>query len=370
MDFNLEKEQAAIQNAVKEFLAKEAKTLAREAEESEDGYSKGLWQKMADLGWMGVSFPEEYGGSGGDFFDLILILEEMGKVLVPGPYIPAVICSGHALLKYGSEAQKKEFLPKLTNGSLVPIPALIEPVLDTIQVPIKEKVKAKDGDYILSGVRLFVPYAHVAEWFICWAMSEKGNTFFLINAKSPGVSYRVLNTIASDKQCEVVFENVSVPKLNLLGEEGDGKKILRGINEWGALAYCGFILGLLEQVLKMSVDYAKQRVQFEKPIGSFQVIQHQCADMATDIDEVKFLTYQAAWVLSKGLSATKEISIAKARASDACRRVSLLGVKIHGGLGIIIDQDMQLYFRRAKAAELAFGDADFYREILAQELGL
>ena len=120
----------------------------------------------------------------------------------------------------------------------------------------------------------------------------------------------------------------------------------------------------------MSVEYAKQRVQFEKPIGSFQVIQHQCADMATDIDEVKFLTYQAAWVLSKGLSAKKEISMAKARASDACRRVSLLGVKIHGGLGIIIDQDMQLYFRRAKAAELAFGDGDFHREIVAQQLGL
>lgn len=370
MNFNPDKEQAAIQNAVREFLAKEAKTLAREAEESEDGYSRELWQKMADLGWMGVSFPEEYGGSGGDFLDLILILEEMGKVLVPGPYIPAVICSGHAILKYGSEAQRKEFLPKLTNGSLMTIPALIEPVPNAISVPIKEQVKVKDGSYVLSGVRLFVPYANLAEWFIYRAMSEKGNTLFLINAKSPGVSYSVFNTIASEKQCEVVFENVRVPKLNVLGEEGDGEKILRGINEWGALAHCGFILGLLEQVLKMSVDYAKQRVQFEKPIGSFQVIQHQCADMATDIDEVKFLTYQAAWVLSKGLSAKKEISMAKARASDACRRVSLLGVKIHGGLGIIIDQDMQLYFRRAKAAELAFGDGDFHREIVAQQLGL
>lgn len=370
MDISLDKEQVAVQNAVREFLAKEAKNLAREAEETEEGYSRELWQKMADLGWMGVSFPEEYGGSGGDFLDLILILEEMGKALVPGPFIPAVICSGHAILKYGSEVQRKEFLPKITNGNLLVIPALIEPVPDTIQVPIKEQVKVKDGSYILSGVRLFVPYANLAEWFIYRAMSEKGNTLFLINAKSPGISYSVFNTIASDKQCEVVFENVRIPKLNVLGEEGDGEKILRGINEWGALAHCGFILGLLEQVLKMSVEYAKQRVQFEKPIGSFQVIQHQCADMATDIDEVKFLTYQAAWALSKGLSATKEISMAKARASDACRRVSLLGVKIHGGLGIIIDQDMQLYFRRAKAAELAFGDGDFHREIVAQQLGL
>ena len=368
MDFSPNKEQAAIQNAVREFLIKEAKNLAREAEETEEGYSRELWQKMADLGWMGVSFPEEYGGTEGDFLDLILILEEMGKALVPGPFIPAVICSGHAILKHGSDVQRKEFLPKLTNGRLMVIPALIEPVSTPIQSSIKEQVEMRDGDYILSGVRLFVPYAHLAEWFIYRAMIEKRNTFFLINAKSPGVSYSVFNTMASDKQCEVVFENVRAPKLNVLGEEGDGEKILKEINQWGALAHCGFILGLLEQVLKMSVDYAKQRVQFERPIGSFQVIQHQCADMATDIDEVKYLTYQAAWVLSKGLSATKEISMAKARASDACRRVSLLGVKIPGGLGIIIDQDMQLYFRRAKAAELAFGDGDFHREIVAQQL--
>jgi len=370
MNFSLDKEQAAIQNAVREFLAKEAKNLAREAEEIEEGYSRELWQKMADLGWMGVSFPEEYGGSEGDFLDLVLILEEMGKVLVPGPFIPSVICSGHVILKYGSEVQRREFLPKLTNGSLVVIPALIKPVAYGTEGSIKEQVDVKDGDYILSGMRLFVPYAHLAGWFIYRAMSDKGNTLFLVDAKSPGVSYTVFDTIASDRQGEVVLENVKVPKANVLGKEGEGEKILREINEWGAVSHCGYILGLLEQVLKMSVEYAKQRVQFEKPIGSFQVIQHQCADMATDIDEVKFLTYQAAWTLSKKLSAAKEISMAKAQASDACRRVSLLGVKIHGGLGIIIDQDMQLYFRRAKAAELAFGDGDFHREIVAQQLGL
>jgi alkylation response protein AidB-like acyl-CoA dehydrogenase len=370
MNFSLDKEQAAVQNAVREFLAKEAKNVAREAEETEVGYSRELWQKMADLGWMGVSFAEEYGGSGGDFLDLILILEEMGKVLVPGPFIPAVICSGHAILKYGSEAQRKEFLPKITNGNLMVIPALTKPVSDTIQGSIKEQVEVKGGDYILSGVRLFVPYANLAEWFIYQAMSDQGGTLFLVNAKSPGVSYSVFDTIASDRQCEVVLDKVKVPKTNVLGKEGNGEKILMEINDWGSVSHCGFILGLLEQVLKMAVEYAKQRVQFGKPIGSFQVIQHQCADMATDIDEVKFLTYQAAWVLSKGVAAAKKISMAKARASDACRRVSLLGVKIHGGLGIIIDQDMQLYFRRAKAAELAFGDADFHREIVAQQLGL
>jgi alkylation response protein AidB-like acyl-CoA dehydrogenase len=158
--------------------------------------------------------------------------------------------------------------------------------------------------------------------------------------------------------------------MNVLGGVGRGEEIMRKINEYGALAQSGFILGLLEQVLKMTVEYAKKREQFGRLIGSFQAIQHQCADMATDIDQVKFLTYQAAWKLSQGYQTRKEISMAKARASDASRRVCLLGTKIHGGIGIIADHDMQLYFKKAKSAELAFGDGDFHREVVAQQIGL
>ena len=370
MDFNLTEEQGAIQKAAREFLEKEAKDLVREVEETHEGYSLELWRKMADLGWMGISFPDEYGGSRGDFMDLILVLEEMGRALVPGPFISSMVCSGHTLLKYGSEAQKKEFLPKLTSGKFVMAPALIEPNSSTAQGIVRDQVVMEKGDYVLSGTRLFVHYAHLADWFIYRAETNKGNTLFVVNAKSLGVNYSLLRTIAPDRQCEVVFDKVRVPMTNILGEVGKGEEIVSKINEWGALSQCGFILGLLEQVLKMSVEYVKKREQFGKLIGSFQIIQHQCADMATDIDEVKFLTYQAAWKLREQLPATKDISMAKARASDACRRVSLLGTKIHGGIGIIVDYDMQLFFRRAKAAELAFGDADFHREIVAQELGL
>jgi alkylation response protein AidB-like acyl-CoA dehydrogenase len=370
MNFKLTDEQEAIQKAVREFLEKEAKDLAREVEETNEGYSLELWQKMADLGWMGVSFPDEYGGSGGDFVDLILVLEEMGRALVLGPFIPSVVCSGHTLLKYGSEPQKKEFLAKLTSGKLVITPALIKPESSMGQDLVKEQVKFEKGDYVLSGTRLFVHYAHLADWFIYRAETEKGDTLFLVNTKSPGVNCTLLKTIASDRQCEVVFDKVRVPGANILGEAGKGEEIVNKINGWGALSQCGLILGLLEQTLKMSVEYAKKREQFGKLIGSFQVIQHQCADMATDIDEVRFLTYQAAWKLSVEPPATKEISMAKARASDASRRVSLLGTKIHGGIGIIIDYDMHLFFLRAKAAELAFGDGDFHREIIAQQIGL
>lgn len=370
MDFNLTGEQRAIQSAVKELLGKEAKDLAREAEETEEGYSLELWRKLAQLGWAGISFPEEHGGSGGDFLDLILVLEEMGKALVPGPFIPSLVCSGHALLKWGDEAQKKKFFPMLASGKLIIAPALIEPSFLKEKRMVEEQVKMEKGCYFLSGTRLFVHYAHLADWIIYGTKIDEGKTLFLVDAKSPGIDYKLLKTIVSDKQFEVVFDKVRVPKENILGKIGSGEEIINEINEWGSLSQCGFILGLLEQVLKISVEYVKKREQFGKKIGSFQAIQHQCADMATDIDAVKFLTYQAAWKLSKRLPATREISMAKARASDACRRVSLLGTKVHGGIGIIIDYDMQLFFRKAKVAELAFGDANVHREIIARQMGL
>lgn len=226
------------------------------------------------------------------------------------------------------------------------------------------------GTYVLNGTKLFVPYAHRADWFIYGSEINKDKTLFLVNAKSQGVNYRALKTIALDGQCELILDKVRVPEAYIFGKIGKGEEILSKLNEWGSLSQCGFILGLLEQVLRMTVDYAKKREQFGRQIGSFQAIQHQCADMAIDIDQVKFLTYQAAWKLSNQLPAVKEISMAKARASDASRRVCLLGVKIHGGIGIVVDYDMQLYFRKAKAAELAFGDADFHREIISQQIGL
>lgn len=369
MDFNLTEEQRIIQNSAREFLAKESLNIARDVEQTVEGYSVPLWQKMAELGWMGLSFPEAYEGNEGDFVDLVLVLEEMGRVLVPGPFIPSVLCSGHALLRYGNERQRKEYLPRLTKGRLLIAPAFIPPN-STEGVEVEDRAEKKEGGYVLSGTRLFVPYAHVSDLLLYGTKMEGKEVLFFVDAGASGVDRSVLKTIASDRQCEVVLEGVEVSEVNRLGKPSEGKEILRRINEWGALFECSYILGLLEQVLKMTVEYAKNREQFGRPIGSFQAIQHQCADMATEIDQVKFLTYQAAWRVSEGLSATKEISMAKARASDASRRVCLLGIKVHGGIGITEDYDLQLYFRRAKAAELAFGDGDFHREIVARQMGL
>ena len=370
MDLGLSKTQKLLVDSARDFLEKKAIDQAREMEKTEQGYSLEFWQEIAELGWLGIMFPEEYGGVEGDFLEFILLLERMGSALVPGPFIPTMI-SGYSILLHGSDSQKKEILTKLTEGTLILSHAFIEPGPDLTNKKIEEKVVPHNGGYLLSGTRLFVPFAHVADWLIYEADTKKGKTLFLINSnKNPDMHETPLLSIGSDKLCEVVLEEAQVSENNILRAIGKGEEILRNLRDWGALAHSAFIAGMLERVLSMTIKHAKQREQFGKPIGSFQAIQHQCADMATEVDQVKLLTYQAAWKMSKQMPATKEIAMAKARASDASRNVGLCGIKIHGGIGITEEYDLQLYFRRLKASELAFGDGDFHREIIAQKLGL
>ena len=371
MDFSFSEEQEMVQKSAREFLENECpKKFVRDMEEDEKGYSPKLWKRMTELGWTGLVLPEEYGGMGSNFLTLITLLEEMGRALLPGPFISTVIYSSLPILHYGTEEQKREFLPKIAEGTLIATLALSEPNGRFDEAGIETKATKSNNDYIINGTKLFVPDAHIADWLLCVAKADEGITLFLIDAKSPRINYTLLKTLASDKQCEVILNKVKVPARNILGKPGIGWEVVSRISEWGAVAQCALILGCLQQVLEMTVEHAKQRVQFDRSIGSFQAIQHQCADMAIDIDSVKFLTYETAWKLSQGLPVTMEASMAKAWASDASRRVCVLGHKIQGGVAIMEDHDMQLYFRRAKAMELAFGDGDFHREIVAKELGL
>jgi len=202
------------------------------------------------------------------------------------------------------------------------------------------------------------------------AKPEDGVTLFLVDGKSPGISHTVLKTIASDKLCEVVFDQVRVPKENILGQLDQGWGMVEKVLEWATVAKCCEMIGGIQQVLEMTVDYAKERRQFDRPIGSFQVIQHYCANMATGVDGSRFVTYQAAWRLSEGLPCTKEVAIAKAWTGEASQRVIALAHQIHGAIGVTIDHDLHFYTTRAKAAEVTFGDADFYREVVAQQMGL
>jgi len=377
MDLALSEEQEMLKKMARDFLTNKCpKTLVREIEASEKGYSPELWQEMAGLGWTGLVFPEKYGGGGMSFLDLSVLLEEMGRACLPGPFFSTVVLGGLPILDVGNEEQKQEYLPKIASGKAIFTLALTELGTKYDAASIAVKAAADSNDYIINGTKLFVPDAHIADYLLCVARTnelakpENGMTIFLVNAKSPGISYTVLKTIASDKLCEVVFDQVRLPKKNILGQLDRGGSEVQKIIERAAVAKCSEMLGGMQQVLEMTVDYAKERRQFDRPIGSFQVIQHYCADMATDVDGSRFSTYQAAWMLSEGLPCTKEVAIAKAWLSEAYERVIALAHQIHGAIGVTMDHDLQFYTRRAKAAEATFGDADFYREIVAQEMGL
>jgi len=377
MDFALSEEQEMLKKTARDFLTDKCpKALVREMETDERGYSPELWQEMAGLGWMGLAFPESYGGSDMSFLDLSVLFEEMGRACLPGPFFSTVVLGGLTILDAGNEAQKQEYLPGIAGGETIFTLALTETSGRYDAGSIAVKAVADKGAYIINGTKLFVPDAHIADYLLCVArtseqgQAENGITIFIVDAKSPGLSYTVLKTIAGDKLCEVVFDQVRVPGENILGQLHQGWGMVRKTIERAAVAKCCDLAGIIQRVLEMTLDYAKERKQFDRPIGSFQVIQHYCADMATDVDGTRFSTYQAAWMLSEGLPCTKEVATAKAWAGDAYERVVTLAHQIHGAIGCTIDHELQYYTKRGKAAELSFGGGDFYREIVAQKMGL
>jgi len=377
MDLSLSEEQEMLRKIARDFFHNEfPKDMVREMEEDEIGYSPELWRKMANLGWMGLPIPQEYGGMGNSFLDFTILLEEFGRALIPSPLVPTMVYCTIPITKFGTEAQKEYFLPKIAAGELTMTLALTEPSATFEPWGVKVKAMPDGEDYVINGVKLFIPDAHVADWIICVARSreeledeKEGISLFLVPGKTPGISCTLLKTIASDKQYEVTFENARVPKENILGELGRGWPIVEDLMQYAAVSQCALMLGGAQEVLDMTVSYAKERVQFDRPIGSFQAIQHKCANMLTDVAGIRSITYMAAWKLSNGLPAAMEVSMAKAWCNEAYRRVCAEGHQVHGGVGLIRVHDMQLYYRRAKVAELAMGDADFHREKVAQELG-
>ena len=368
MDMQFTEEQEMLRKFARSFMEDNITSEhVREMETGEKGYSPDYWQQMAELGWMGLVFPEEYGGQGMGFFELAILFEEMGRACCPGPFFSTTLC-GMAILDAGAEEQKKEFLPQIADGKMIMAPALLEPAGTYTQEGITLKANAEGDDYVLNGTKLFVPDANSADYFLVAGQTNDGITLFLADAKSAGISITMLTTIASDKQAEVAFENVKVPNANVLGEAGKGWDIIQKIIQRGAIGKCAEIIGGAQKVLEMTIDYSKERVQFGKPVGSFQAVQHHASNMATDVDGSKFITYEAAWLMGEGDPCSKEISMAKAWCSDSYQRILTTANQVHGAIGFTMDHDLQLYFRRGKAAELAYGDGDYHRELIACEM--
>jgi alkylation response protein AidB-like acyl-CoA dehydrogenase len=374
MDLGLDEQQEMLKNFARDFLEKECpEQLVRAMEEDEKGYSPELWQKMAQQGWMGLIIPENYGGTGMNICELVVLLEEFGRALVPGPFISTVVLGGVPIMEAGTEEQKQQYLPKIASGELIMTLALTEPSAKWTADGVQLEAKKDGSDYVLNGTKLFVQDAHVSDSMVVAARTggsgEDGITLFLVDSKSPGIKFEVLKTIAADKQCEVVFENVKVPAANMLGDEGKGWPIIEKTKKVATVAACAYLVGLSQMDFDVTLNYAKERVQFGRPIGSFQAIQHKLADAVIDVDGSRFITYKAAWSLQEGEpDADMMISMAKAWTSDASRRVVAHGQQIHGGIGFTKEYKIQLYFRRQKWMELMWGDADYHRELVAQKL--
>lgn len=375
MDLGLNETQQMLKNSAREFLQAECPdTYVRAMEEDARGYTPDMWQKIAEQGWLGLIFPEEYGGVGLTYLDLSVLLEEMGRALLPGPFFSTIVMGGMAIMDAGTAEQKRRLLPQICDGQHIVTLALTEPSArwDAAGIQTTAAQNAA-GAWTLNGTKLFVPNAHVADTYIVAARTgdaERDITLFFVPGDADGVTQTLLKTIASDRQSEITLDGVPLPAEAALGEVNKGWDTIEKVLAWGAIGKCAEMVGGAEQVLEMTVEYAKQRTQFGRPIGSFQAIQHHCANMATDVEGSRYITYQAAWLLSEGEAAAQEVAMAKAWVSDAYRRICALGHQCHGAIGFTKEHNMQLYSRRAKAAELAFGDTDFHLETVADGLGI
>ena len=369
MDFGFSEEQDLLRQAAADFLRNECPmSYVRQMMEDERGYADDLWKKMAALGWMGLITPEGYGGAGLSLVDLVVVLEEMGKAVLPGPFFSAVALGGLCVQVAGSEEQKKTFLPGVASGQAKLTLALLEESARWDEAGVNLTAQ-KDGDgYVLNGVKLFVPDAHVADQIICAARTTDGVTLFILPRQQAGVGTRLLKTMdQTRKLCEVTLENVQVGADALLGTQGQGWGLLARSVDQSKVALCAEMCGGAQQVLDMSVEYAKLREQFGRPIGSFQAIQHKCADMLVQVESAKSATYYAAWAVSNDTpDAALAAAMAKAYCSDAYRKVTSEGIQVHGGIGFTWEHDMHIYFKRAKGSEVTFGDATWNRELVAQ----
>jgi alkylation response protein AidB-like acyl-CoA dehydrogenase len=374
MDLGLDEAQQMLKTSAREFLEAECTdTFVREMEEDERGFTPELWQKLTEQGWLGMVFPEEYGGFGLSFFDLTVLLEETGAAMLPGPLFATVVLGGMTIMEAGSEEQKRQFLPSIAEGKSIVTLALLEPTANWRPEGVESTAAARDDGYILSGTKLFVPYANVSDQIIVAARTGVGVrdiTLFLVPRTADGMAHTLLKTIASDRQSELELKDVSVPSAAVVGEVNGGWDTIEKVLKWGAVGKCAEMVGGGGKVLDMTVEYAKQRVQFGRPIGTFQAVQHHCANMASDVEGSRYVTYRAAWRLSEGDPAEQEVAVAKAWVSDAYRRVCALGHQVHGAIGFTKEHNMQLYSRRAKEAELAFGDSDFHLEAVTTGIGL
>lgn len=376
MDIGFSDEQQLLRDTARKFLEGECPTtFVRRMMATDEACTPEFWRQIAEQGWIGINYPEADDGSGLGLTDLVVLLEEMGRAVMPGPYFATALLGGAAIAEAGSGAQRREFLPPIVAGETKATLAVTEPNTSWDAAGIMMPARESGAGFVLSGAKMFVPDAHLADLFVVAARTRDGSTMedgislFVLPRDAPGVSVRLLPSVdETRKLCEVRFDNVAVPRPGLLGELHRAWPALSRVMDRAAVALAAEMCGAAQRVLDITVEYAKLRVAFGKPIGSYQGVKHKCADMLVEIENAKSLTYYGAWAVDQGSAeeAAQAVAMAKACASDASRKVCAAGIQLHGGIGMTWEHDLQLYLKRCKACEVAFGDASWHRERLAK----
>ena len=374
MDLALTESQIMLKRLTRDLLSQEFPiALVREMEADEKGYSQELWRKMAEIGLMNIAIPEEFGGAGGDLMDLGVVLEEMGRGLYIGPFFATVVLGSLTILYGASNTQKLGLLPLVMQGQILLALALLEETGLYQVASVHLDAQSKGDHYILNGTKLFVEYGHVADFFLCLARTGPEMTdvtLFLVPGTNPGIKMTPLYTMGGDKQAEIRFDDVAVPAPNIVGKVNEGWGTIQKVLDTATALLCMQMVGMSEKILERTTEYVKTRIQFGRPLGSFQAVQHQCADMAINIDGARLAAQEAVSRLTKGLPSRKEISIAKAFCSKACQEVTLTAHQLHGGVGFMQEFDLQIYTRQMEGMVLRFGTPDEHLEMLAEELSL
>ena len=371
MNFAFTEEQEELRSTIRAFLEnKSSEEDVREQMETDDGYDAAVWSQMAEqMGLQGLHIPEEYGGSGFSYVELGIVLEEMGRALLCAPFFSTVVLAANTLIHSGDDTAKKEYLPGIASGETIATVAYVEPTGKWDEAGIAMEASGSSSDVTLSGTKSFVLDGHTANLIIVAAKSGAGTSLYAVQGDAPGLTRTALSTMdQTRKQAKLEFDNVPA---KLIGEEGKGWDVLSSVLDLVAVGLAAEQVGGAQFVLDMAVEYAKVRVQFGRPIGSFQAIKHKCADMLLEVESAKSAAYYGLWCASEmndELASTA--SLAKAYCSEAYFHASAENIQIHGGIGFTWEHPAHLYFKRAKSSELMFGDPTYHREQLAQRIGI
>ena len=376
MDLGFTETQEILKRTAREFLTKECPAaLVRDMEGTGTGLPENLWSHMSSMGWMSLPFPVQYGGDGGSLTDLAALLEEMGRFLVPGPFFNTVVETGLLVNEAGSQDIREEYIPRFASGAVIATCALLEADPRFVPEAVNCRVDPVDGGYILNGTKLFVEHASAANSLLVSAVGGLNNnaakvTLFLVNSSQTGISLTRMENLAREPLFQVDFENVEISEDSIVGKLGKGWPLIQKHLNLSTIMNCARSVGGAQSVLDRTVEYVKGRVQFGRPIGSFQSVQHDCADMLNAIDAARLATYQAIAKLEDGEDAEREISLARILTDYSYKWTTLTAQQLHGGVAFMEEYDLQLWTRRARVSELKYESASVHRERYANAMGL